>query len=371
MRSAQAQSAPPPPPRLKSCVRACSVCHVSIQTASGPLLVISIGLRDLFQWSGRFKLFLKVESEWQFMAFKSGSYMICNDRRRSAARGRRPSLIVTDHMGALDTADGRRRTIWVIGRVELGSTFPTITISPTTTDFNGNACLGWSAAISDRPLFLLKHVRVSYCPIRIKTKVCRYFRTHFVPARASASGLLRLMGFLVCDRQQLYGNTCMWYLRLIDRRRSLTVTDHMVSAFVVTQLATKYQIVRASLFVTRDHREYLNSDSERFSGLDAWTKGTLWPYWSCSLNKNATNLLSIAWCVDCEFTLDRQTCFRVRNADLALPRFSTKFYLTLLMLLSFVSLLAMVYRFCAAAFRLLLRSFLAFFLSLLFSASQL
>ena len=34
-----------------------SACHVSIQTASGPLLVISIGLRHLFQWNGRFKLF--------------------------------------------------------------------------------------------------------------------------------------------------------------------------------------------------------------------------------------------------------------------------------------------------------------------------
>ena len=31
--------------------------RISIQTASGPLLVISIGLRHLFQWSGRFKLF--------------------------------------------------------------------------------------------------------------------------------------------------------------------------------------------------------------------------------------------------------------------------------------------------------------------------
>ena len=49
----------------------------------------------------------------------------------------------------------------MIGRVELGSTFPTITISPTTTDFNGNACLGWSAAIGDIPLFLLKHVSVT------------------------------------------------------------------------------------------------------------------------------------------------------------------------------------------------------------------
>ena len=34
-----------------------SDCHVSIQTACGPLLVISIGLRHLFQWSGRFTLF--------------------------------------------------------------------------------------------------------------------------------------------------------------------------------------------------------------------------------------------------------------------------------------------------------------------------
>ena len=35
----------------------CCAWHVPIQTASGPLLVISIGLRHLFQWSGRFKLF--------------------------------------------------------------------------------------------------------------------------------------------------------------------------------------------------------------------------------------------------------------------------------------------------------------------------
>ena len=34
-----------------------SACHVSIQLASGPLLVISIGLQHLFLWSGRFKLF--------------------------------------------------------------------------------------------------------------------------------------------------------------------------------------------------------------------------------------------------------------------------------------------------------------------------
>ena len=32
------------------------------------------------------------------------SHMICNDRRQSAARGRRLSPIVTDHMGKLDTA---------------------------------------------------------------------------------------------------------------------------------------------------------------------------------------------------------------------------------------------------------------------------
>ena len=35
---------------------------------------------------------------------KPGSHMICNDRRRSATRGRRPSPIVTDYMGTLDTA---------------------------------------------------------------------------------------------------------------------------------------------------------------------------------------------------------------------------------------------------------------------------
>ena len=114
------------------------------------------------------------------MAFKSGSHMICNDRRRSAARGRRPSPIVTDHMGALDTADGRRRTIWVIGRVELGSTFPTITISPTTTDFNGNACLGWSAAIGDIPLFLLKHVSVT-AQLELRQKFAAIFAPILFP----------------------------------------------------------------------------------------------------------------------------------------------------------------------------------------------
>ena len=36
-------------------------------------------------------------------AVKPGSHMICNDRRRSAARGRRPSPIVPDHMGTIDT----------------------------------------------------------------------------------------------------------------------------------------------------------------------------------------------------------------------------------------------------------------------------
>ena len=34
-----------------------SACYVSIQTASGPLLVISKGLQHFFQWRGRFKLF--------------------------------------------------------------------------------------------------------------------------------------------------------------------------------------------------------------------------------------------------------------------------------------------------------------------------
>ena len=32
-----------------------SPCHISIQTASGPLLVISIGFQHLLQLSGRFK----------------------------------------------------------------------------------------------------------------------------------------------------------------------------------------------------------------------------------------------------------------------------------------------------------------------------
>ena len=134
------------------------------------------------------------------------------------ARARRPTPIVTDHMGTLDTASatvGDERS-GVIGRVELGSTFPTITISPTTTDFNGNACLVWSAAIGDITLFLLKHVSVT-AQLELRKKFAAIF--------ACASGLLRLMGFLVCDRQQLHGNTRVWYLRLIDRRRSPTVTD--------------------------------------------------------------------------------------------------------------------------------------------------
>ena len=36
--------------------------------------------------------------------FKPGVHMICNGRRRSTARGRQRSPIVTDHMGTLDTA---------------------------------------------------------------------------------------------------------------------------------------------------------------------------------------------------------------------------------------------------------------------------
>ena len=45
-------------------------------------------------------------------------------------------------------------------RVELDSTFPTVTTTPTNTDFNGNACLGRSATITDILLFLLNHVSV-------------------------------------------------------------------------------------------------------------------------------------------------------------------------------------------------------------------
>ena len=47
--------------------------------------------------------------------------------------------------------DGRCRTIWVIGRVELGSTFSTITTMPTKKDFNENAYLGRPAA-SNSPM---------------------------------------------------------------------------------------------------------------------------------------------------------------------------------------------------------------------------
>ena len=42
--------------------------------------------------------------------------------------------------------DGLRPAIWVIGKVELDSTFPTITTTPTKKDFNGNVCLVRSAA---------------------------------------------------------------------------------------------------------------------------------------------------------------------------------------------------------------------------------
>ena len=48
------------------------------------------------------------------------------------------------------------------------------------------------------------------------------------------------------------------------------------------------------LFVTRDHREYLNSDSKRFSGLDAWTKGNHGPIVRAH-STNTTILLYIAW----------------------------------------------------------------------------
>ena len=101
---------------------------------------------------------------------KPGSHMICNDQR--------PLKIIWEH-----STLRLRRTIRVIGRVELGSTFPTITISPTTTDFNGNACLGWSAAIGDIPLFLLKHVSVT-AQLELRKK----FAPIFAPNTSSKYG---------------------------------------------------------------------------------------------------------------------------------------------------------------------------------------
>ena len=79
--------------------------------------------------------------------------------------------------------DGRWWTIWVIGRVELGSTFPTVTISPTTTDFNGSAYLGWSAAIHNIPLFLLKYVSVT-AQLELRKK----FAAIFAPNTSSKYG---------------------------------------------------------------------------------------------------------------------------------------------------------------------------------------
>ena len=57
--------------------------------------------------------------------------------------------------------DGLRHTIWMIGRVELDSTFPTIKTTSTKKDFNGNAWLGRCATIGDISFFLLNHVSVT------------------------------------------------------------------------------------------------------------------------------------------------------------------------------------------------------------------
>ena len=54
--------------------------------------------------------------------------------------------------------DDLRHTVGTVGRVESTSTFPTITTVPTKTIFNGNVCLGRSAAIADISFFLLNHV---------------------------------------------------------------------------------------------------------------------------------------------------------------------------------------------------------------------
>ena len=106
----------------------------------------------------------------------------------------------------------------MIGRVELGSTFPTITISPTTTDFNGNACLGWSAAIGDIPLFLLKHVSVT-----AQLELRKMFAAIFAPNTSSwdswsaiANNYMETLVCGICDSSIADG-----------RRPSPTVTDHM------------------------------------------------------------------------------------------------------------------------------------------------
>ena len=131
---------------------------------------------------------------------KPGFHMICNGRRRSAilignqsascpdiwkllkrCLGRSPAhnlswleelnLILLSRplrpcrqrkilMGAR-VWNGLRHTIWMIGRVELDSTFPTITTTPTKKDFNGNACLERSATIGDISLFLLNHASIT------------------------------------------------------------------------------------------------------------------------------------------------------------------------------------------------------------------
>ena len=82
--------------------------------------------------------------------------MVGDGLRYAVGDGRRSLQIIWEH----STLRLRRSATNDLGdrESELGSTFPTITMSPTTTDFNGNACLGWSAAI---PLFLLKHVSVT------------------------------------------------------------------------------------------------------------------------------------------------------------------------------------------------------------------
>ena len=73
--------------------------------------------------------------------------------------------------------------------------------------------------------------RVSYCPIRIEKKVCRYFPTHFLPARASASGLPKAYGIPgLRSPTIIWKHLCVVYAthrsqRVADRHRP--VTDHM------------------------------------------------------------------------------------------------------------------------------------------------
>ena len=135
---------------------------------------------------------------------KPGSLTICYDWRRSPIACRRSYGNIRHGV-----CGGRRPTICVIGRVELDSIFPTVTTTPTKKDLNGTVCG------KRRHIIVPLKPRVSNCPMRIKKTFWCFL------------SLVPISSATIDDGYRSYRNASVWYLRLIDRRRSPTVTDNM------------------------------------------------------------------------------------------------------------------------------------------------